>query len=491
MDYATNSRPLLQDTDDRETGDSDDTFLDDNYAGSINASTSNIPAIQLAKDRSQASASSISTTTTAETRIVGSGNRIAPSDKYNFTYAVFYLMGMTTMVPWNFFVTAEEYWQYKFRNVSSNDTSSMTPRQLEFQSDLSIAAAVPGVVFLILNACVGHRIPLSLRMNGSLVLMLLIMMGTTALVRVDTDSWQDDFFNLTMLTVVVINSFSAILTGGLFGIAGQFSAHYMTAAVSGQALGGIFSAIADIIALTFASNPVTTAFVFFIIGCVVLLLSQILYIVMSKTLFFRYHTSATLMKSSLEADPTARDLCPRLEPRFPVVLRKIWLYGFSEWLIFVTTLSIYPAVTVLVGSQNHGRPWNDVYFLPVVNYLLFNTGDYLGRVFAGLFEWPSNNALLIGLLTIARIAFVPAMLLCNITQHHNFPVLIHSDYIFTVLMAAFALSNGYLANVALIGAPRSVEPYEKEMASSMMAAFLGIGLACGSAISLMIIEWIK
>uniref|UniRef100_A0A2M3ZMA1 Putative equilibrative nucleoside transporter n=1 Tax=Anopheles braziliensis TaxID=58242 RepID=A0A2M3ZMA1_9DIPT len=99
--------------------------------------------------------------------------------------------------------------------------------------------------------------------------------------------------------------------------------------------------------------------------------------------------------------------------------------------------------------------------------------------------------MLIGLLTIARIAFVPAMLLCNITQHHNFPVLIHSDYIFTVLMAAFALSNGYLANVALIGAPRSVEPHEKEMASSMMAAFLGIGLACGSAISLMIIEWIK
>lgn len=186
--------------------------------------------------------------------------------------------------------------------------------------------------------------------------------------------------------------FSAILTGGLFGIAGQFSAHYMTAAVSGQALGGIFSAVADIIALTFASNPSTTAFVFFIVGCAVLLLSLFAYIVMSKTLFFKYYTSSkTLMKSSLEADPAARAVCARLEPRFPVVLRKIWIYGFSEWLVFVTTLSIYPAVTVLVGSQHHGRPWNDVYFLPVVNYLLFNTGDYLGRVFAGMFEWVSGN----------------------------------------------------------------------------------------------------
>uniref|UniRef100_A0A182K8P7 Equilibrative nucleoside transporter n=1 Tax=Anopheles christyi TaxID=43041 RepID=A0A182K8P7_9DIPT len=456
MDFATNVRPLLQDTDDRETD--SEAFLDDAYAGSINASTSNIP------DPDKESL--------VETRIVSGGHRIAPSDKFHYTYAVFYLMGMTTMVPWNFFVTAEEYWQYKFRNVSSNDTSVLTPRQLEFQSDLSIAAAVPGTI--------------------ARVLMLLIMIGTTALVRVDTDQWQDTFFNLTMLSVVVINSFSAILTGGLFGIAGQFSAHYMTAAVSGQALGGIFSAVADIIALTFASNPSTTAFVFFIVGCVVLLLSLFAYIIMSKTLFFKYYTSKKmLMKSSLEADPAARDICSRQEPRFPDVLRKIWIYGFSEWLVFVTTLSIYPAVTVLVGSQHHGRPWNDVYFLPVVNYLLFNTGDYLGRIFAGMFEWPWNNPILIGVLTIGRIAFVPAMLLCNITQHHNFPVLIHSDYIFIVLMAAFALSNGYLANIALIGAPRVVEGHEKEMASSMMAAFLGIGLACGSAISLMIIEMIK
>lgn len=35
---------------------------------------------------------------------------------------------------------------------------------------------------------------------------------------------------------------------------------------------------------------------------------------------------------------------------------------------------------------------------------------------------------------------------------------------------------------------RSVEPHEKEVASSMMAAFLGIGLAFGSALSLITVE---
>lgn len=32
----------------------------------------------------------------------------SPPDRYNFTYAVFYLLGIATMTPWNFFVTAED-----------------------------------------------------------------------------------------------------------------------------------------------------------------------------------------------------------------------------------------------------------------------------------------------------------------------------------------------------------------------------------------------
>lgn len=199
--------------------------------------------------------------------------------------------------------------------------------------------------------------------------------------------YKEMFYKTTLFS---LTAFSATMSGGLFGIAGQFSSDYMSAVVSGQALGGIFSAAADILALSFGAPPTSTAFVFFIVGTLVLLLTLIMYIVMSKTLFFKYHTaSRTLMKSSMDVDGLTRELLPRQEPTFWGVLRKIWLYGFSEWLVFVTTLSIYPAVTILVVSQTRGHPWNDVYFLPVVNYLLFNTGDYIGRVCAGMFEWVS------------------------------------------------------------------------------------------------------
>lgn len=38
----------------------------------------------------------------------GCNNSNAPLDKYNYNYIVFYLLGMTTLLPWNFFVTAED-----------------------------------------------------------------------------------------------------------------------------------------------------------------------------------------------------------------------------------------------------------------------------------------------------------------------------------------------------------------------------------------------
>lgn len=42
--------------------------------------------------------------------VIITGTRIndEPVDKYNFNYIVFYLLGMTTLLPWNFFVTAED-----------------------------------------------------------------------------------------------------------------------------------------------------------------------------------------------------------------------------------------------------------------------------------------------------------------------------------------------------------------------------------------------
>lgn len=111
---------------------------------------------------------------------------------------------------------------------------------------------------------------------------------------------------------------------------------------------------------------------------------------------------------------------------------------------------------VLINSENRGSgaAWNDIYFIPVTNYLIFNSGDYLGRILAGLTEWPNDKPHVVAVLSMLRMAFLPALLICNTNPRHHIPVFIHSDYIFILLMCFFAFSNGYLANIAMIWAPK-------------------------------------
>lgn len=296
------------------------------------------------------------------------------------------------------------------------------------------------------------------------------------------------------------------MSGSLFGVSGQFNSEYITAVVSGQALGGIFTALAEVISITFATDPARSAFVFFLVGNFMLILSLITWCIVYKTVYFKFHVSPhgkkLLPQASVNADPPEIEGSPSssapvdrnyLEPKFSAVFSKIWHFGISEWLVFVTTLSVYPAITILIESTEKGNkhPWNDIYFLPVVNYLLFNSGDYLGRIIAGLLKWPKHSPTIIFVLTMGRLAFVPLFLVCNIVQNHPLPVLIHNDYIFIVMMALFAVSNGYIANICLMSAPKLVSSNEKEMASSIMAAFMGVGLTCGSAISFALIQFVS
>lgn len=282
---------------------------------------------------------------------------------------------------------------YKFRNTTSNSSSDITPIQATFTSDLSFSASVPNTVFLIINAFYAHKVSLPWRMVGSMIIILLFFMLNTALVEVNTDNWQDTFFDITIGSVVIMNAATAILSGGLFGIAGLFPSEYMTAVVSGQALGGIFSALAEIVTLTFADDPKKSAFIFFMIGNVVLVICLILYIMMSKTVYFKYFTVERFNIAKARQEESGTLHRAPTEPSFKNVVNKIWLYGFSEWLVFAVTLTVYPSVTVLVNSELHGNghPWNDIYFIPVTNYLIFNSGDYLGRIMAGMIEWVSNE----------------------------------------------------------------------------------------------------
>ncbi|KAG5888278.1 hypothetical protein JTB14_025198 [Gonioctena quinquepunctata] len=413
-----------------------------------------------------------------------------PRDKFNMAYFIFYLLGVITLLPWNFYVTADDYWMYKFRNMSNNSTSVhssqisvRTPLQAEFTSYLNLASSVPNLLFLILITFISHRISLNIRIVGSLVFMQLLMLITLVFVGINTDDWQQTFFGITLASIVLLNVCSAIFSGSIFGAVGKFSPTYITAVTGGQALGGIFAALAQIVALSIGASSTHTALVYFIVGNVTIGIGIVFYLALEKSLFFRYYINDRNMMNEFLVNSLPLEIC------YWTILRKMWGFGLAVFVTFAVTLSIYPGVTVLIESEGkgHGNKWNDMYFVPTIAYLLFSIGDYTGRILAGKILKPKNVTILV-ILSFARFTFIPLLLLCNANPRHNLAVVFDKDYQYILILFLFAVSNGYLANIVAILVPRVVNQHEKEVASLIMSIFLGIGLTLGSMISLFMVR---
>ncbi|XP_050450568.1 equilibrative nucleoside transporter 1 [Cataglyphis hispanica] len=424
-----------------------------------------------------------------------------PHDKYNFAYIVFYLLGINTLIPWSFFITADDYWMYKFREIHNGTNlthtyaelfEQKTDLQASFTSYLSVASALPSTLFLIINAFISKRISLTVRMVGSQCTILLLFIITTSFVEMDTDKWQNPFLIVTLMTVALVNAASAIFGGSLMGIVGKFSPKYITAMSGGQALGGIFTALAEICSLWIGASPALSGLVYFIIGDIVLLLSLIAYVILERTPFFK-HQMIEKVPDRLKSDYSINgevSFSADSNVSYTRIIKRIWHYGVSIFLVFFISLAVYPAITVLVESQYKGKghAWNDIYFIPVVTYLIFSTGDYAGRVLSGIFQWPKCNPWLVMFMSVARSVFIPVLMFCNAQPRHHLPVYIHNDIYYILITIVFAITNGYLCNLTFILVPTVVDSQEKEVASAMMGAFLGIGLASGAALSLYMVK---
>ena len=88
-------------------------------------------------------------------------------------------------------------------------------------------------------------------------------------------------------------------------------------------------------------------------------------------------------------------------------------------------LAVFPSITaqvVSMGSGKDGSEWNNKYFIPVGCFLLFNIGDFVGRMLASVIQWPKANhmgSIIILGLALARVAFIPLFLFCNVAPSNR------------------------------------------------------------------------
>jgi len=389
------------------------------------------------------------------------------------------MLGMTTLLPWNFFISVNDYWNFKFRDPTGNATH--TKLQKEFTSYLAIASNIPNALFVLLNVFYGRSFKLNIRIIGALSLMSTLFIGVILMARINSDKWQDWFLYTTLGIVVLLNICTAIFQGGIIGVAGKFPPNYIGGMMSGQALGGIFPALVNILVIALKVEGADIGFYCFMVAFVFVLTSLAVYCYVQTTHFFRFYAGTSSDSGSAGVGGSS----------LKAVFVSSWKYQTSVFLNFCVSLAVFPSITVLVTSQFSGDEDNvfaTVYFTPVACFLLFNVGDYTGRILASQIQLPKATALgqnIILTSTILRIGFIPLFMYCNAAPSvRNLPVYFDKDADYYALMVIFSITNGYIGNLCMMMGPKTATTMEdQESVATMLVFVLVLGIGLGSALS--------
>ncbi|XP_007429535.1 equilibrative nucleoside transporter 1 [Python bivittatus] len=457
-----------------------------------------------------------------------------PQDRYKAVWLIFFILGLGTLLPWNFFMTATEYFtnrlqdshinvssigshanvnatgkedSYNHANVNVTGEEKVHPSYLQsiFNNVMTLCAMLPLLIFTCLNSFIHQRIPQQVRIISSLAAIFLVFMITAILVKFPMEPLP--FFIITMVKIVLINSFGAILQGSLFGLAGLLPASYTAPIMSGQGLAGTFAAVAMICAIASGSRLEESAFGYFITACVVILIAIGSYIMLPRLDFFcfysmknkrEYQTSVTQAEMETKVDLIKKDEVNGVEQNHSVnggphasshessvlgIFKKIWVMAVSVCLVFTVTIGVFPAVTVAVKPTIGENTLWVAYFSPVACFLMFNVFDWAGRSLTAVCVWPGKESRLLPFMVIVRLIFIPLFMLCNVQPRRNLPVIFAHDAWYFIFMLLFSISNGYLASLCMRFGPKKVLTHEAETAGAIMAFFLSLGLALGAILS--------
>ncbi|KAJ4918660.1 hypothetical protein JOQ06_010004 [Pogonophryne albipinna] len=359
--------------------------------------------------------------------------------------------------------------------LADGDTRSVL--ESKFNNVMTLCAMVPLLIFTCLNSFLHQRIPQKLRIIGSLAVILVVFLLTAVLVKIDMGPLP--FFTITMIKIICINSFGAILQSSLFGLAGILPASYTTPIMSGQGLAGTFAAFSMICALASGSALQDSAFGYFITACVVILLAILAYIVLPRMEFFQYFMESNGSRPATDEE-NKMDLLKKdsTEEKRPVVS--------------LTEEEAKPTVSVVnIFKQSQWRSrrrWQmeepgNLTSSPCRVRVLFNLMDWAGRSLTAVCMWPGKDSMWLPVLVGLRIVFIPLFMLCNVQPRNFLPVLFAHDAWYIFFMIFFAFSNGYLASLCMCFGPKKVPQHEAETAGAIMAFFLSLGLALGAGAS--------
>ncbi|XP_060530172.1 equilibrative nucleoside transporter 1-like [Cylas formicarius] len=403
-----------------------------------------------------------------------------PIDRFNFVKIVLFMLGTICLLPMTFFITANEYWMYKFRNTSLeyDDPNNRTYLQINFASLQAIAAVYPMTIMNFIAAFVGHKIRLKTRVIGFLVSITLVLAAHTMMVKVNTDDWQLMFFLFTMLSQVVISVVMGIGGIGCMTVATFFPPEYTKMYLLGHGLAGILTAIMRLISIAASPSTIDAGFIYFCTGTGLIGTGSLLFYLATRTPFFRYYIHATKQETKKKINSLGKIF---------QILKIIW----KVVLLNIITM-VFPVMAVanLVVSEykGSGNTWGDSYFVTIASYLTPAVCDIIGKGLSNRFDRNYPSWILAIIILIKTAVFGPMIFFSNALPRVHTSVIFGRDWEYILIMAVHAFAGSYIGNNIMLKLIRLVPKDKMDLTMSVNMMSMGVVAAATTPLGVFVVS---
>ena len=152
-------------------------------------------------------------------------------DGHNWFYWAFVWLGVGSLLPINFFITADPYFRYKLHD-STMPNSSASRLELAYENAVMLSSSLPNLIATILVTFIFIPYIHKYRIYTSLSGITACLLVCFALIFVDVNHWREMFFMLTMILVIIQSVFCAILLNCFFSLASTLPSRYIQGNIS-------------------------------------------------------------------------------------------------------------------------------------------------------------------------------------------------------------------------------------------------------------------